>query len=62
LLYVIISDEGELLAYKEAMPCELSTKRDLAMEEKIKSLYANHTSNLVSLLEGMRALLNKWIY
>ena len=49
--YVMLSDEGELC-----------TKWDLAMQEEIKSLYANDTWDLVSLHEGRKVILNKWVY
>ena len=32
------------------------------MQEEIKSLYANNTWDLVSLLEGRKALPNNWVY
>ena len=62
LHYVMLSDEGEPLTYKEAMSCELSSKWELAMQEEIKSLYANDTWDLVSLPQGRKALPNKWVY
>ena len=41
---------------------ELSSKWELAMQEEIKSLYANDTWDLVSLPKGRKALPNKWVY
>ena len=60
--YVILSDEGGPLTYKEAMSCELSSKWELAMQEQIKSLYSNDTWDLVSLSKGRKALPKKWVY
>ena len=60
--YVLLSDEGEPLTYKEAKACELRKKWELAMQEEIKSLYANDTWDLVPLPKGRNALPNKWLY
>ncbi|MCO5560643.1 hypothetical protein L7F22_014260 [Adiantum nelumboides] len=62
LHHIMLSDEGEPLTYKEANSCELSSKWELAMQEEIKSLYANNTWDLVPLPKGRKALPNKWVY
>ena len=58
----MLSDEGEPLTYKKAKASELSNKWELAMQEEIKSLYANDTWNLVPLPKGRSTLPNKWVY
>ena len=60
-LLSIMLDEGEHLTYKEARTCKLRFKWELTMQE-IKLLHANDAWDLVSLLVGRNALLNKWIY
>ncbi len=62
LHYIMLTDEGEPLTYKEAKSCELSNKWELAMQEEIKSLHANNTWDLVPLPKGRKALPNKWVY
>ncbi|KAH7423219.1 hypothetical protein KP509_12G044600 [Ceratopteris richardii] len=41
--YIMLSDEGEPLTYKEAKLCEHKKKWELAMQEEIKALHANDT-------------------
>lgn len=60
--HVMLTDEGEPLTYKEAKSCKSSSKWELAMQEEMKSLYANDTWDLVPLPKGKKALPNKWVY
>ncbi|KAH7447145.1 hypothetical protein KP509_01G093500 [Ceratopteris richardii] len=39
LHYILLTDEGEPLTYKEAKACEHSSKWELAMQEEIKALH-----------------------
>ena len=59
--YVVLSDEGEPLTYKEAKLCE-HKKWELAMQEEIKALHANDTWDLVDLPKDRKAIPNKWVY
>ena len=43
----MLSNEGELLTYKEANLCEHKNKWELEMQEEIKTLHANDTWDLV---------------
>ncbi|MCO5589501.1 hypothetical protein L7F22_043468 [Adiantum nelumboides] len=59
--YVMLTDEGEPLTYKEAKSCELTNKWELAMQEEIKSLHANNTwdeTGLLTSLKGGRLYFN----
>ena len=62
LQYVMLSDEGEPLTYKEAKLCEHKKKWELAMEEEIKALHANDTWDLVDLPKDWKAISNKWVF
>ena len=43
LHYIMLTDEGEPLTYKEAKACEHNNKWELAMQEEIKALHSNST-------------------
>ena len=62
LHYIMLTDEGEPLTYKEAKACEHSNKWELAMQEEIKALHSNNTWDLVELPKGRKAIPNKWVY
>ena len=62
LHYIMLSDEGEPLTYKEAKLCEHKMKWELAMQEEIKALHANDTWDLVDLPKDRKAIPNKWVY
>ncbi|MCO5546836.1 hypothetical protein L7F22_000273 [Adiantum nelumboides] len=62
LHYIMLTDEGEPLTYKEAKTCKHSSKWELAMQEEIKALHANDTWDLVELPKGRKAIPNKWVY
>ena len=62
LQYIMLSDEGEPLTYKEAKLCEHKKKWELAMQEEIKALHANDTWDLVDLPKDSKAIPNKWVY
>ena len=62
LQYIMLSDEGEPLTYKEAKLCEHKMKWELAMQEEIKALHANDTWDLVDLPKDRKAIPNKWVY
>ncbi|MCO5557622.1 hypothetical protein L7F22_011188 [Adiantum nelumboides] len=62
LQYIMLTDEGEPLTYKEAKTCEHSDKWELAMQEEIKALHADHTWDLVEFPKERKAIPNKWVY
>ncbi|MCO5548301.1 hypothetical protein L7F22_001758 [Adiantum nelumboides] len=62
LHYIMLTDEGEPLTYKEAKTCEHNSKWELAMQEEIKALHAIDTWDLVELPKGRKAIPNKWVY
>lgn len=60
--YVLLTDEGESLTYKEAQSCHKQKLWELAMQEELKSLHQNDTWDLVPLPKGKKAIPNKWVY
>ena len=48
----MLTDEGELLAFKETIFCEHKGKWEVAMQEEIKSLHTNDSRDLVDLPES----------
>ena len=60
--YVTLTDEGEPECYLEAIESEEKKKWLDVMQDEIKSLYDNHTFDLVKLPKGKKALENMWIY
>ena len=61
LHYIMLTNEGEPLTYKEAKACEHNIKWELAMEEEIKALHSNNTWDLVELPKGRKGIPNKWV-
>ena len=60
--YVIISDQGEPDTYQEVLKHENKTKWLKAMKEKVKSLHANHTYDLVKPPKEKKILKIKWVF
>ena len=60
--YVILTDDGELECFREAMESEEKRKWLDVMKDEMKSIHDNHTFDLVKLPKGKRALDNMWIY
>jgi len=60
--YVTLTDEGEPECYLEGIESEEKKKWLDAMQDEMKSLYDNHTFDLVKLPKGKKALKNRWIY
>ena len=58
----MLTDEGEPKTYQEAILHESKTEWAKAMQEEVRSLLENHTYDLVKLLQGKKALRNKWVY
>lgn len=57
--YVLLTDGGELECYAEAVESEQRKEWIDAMQDEMKSLYENHTFELVKLPKDKRALKNK---
>jgi ATP-binding cassette subfamily B (MDR/TAP) protein 1 len=57
-----LTDVGEPECYDEACQGENANKRELAMKEEMKLLVSNQTWELAKLLEGKKALQNKWVF
>ena len=55
----MLTDEGEPETYQEATSHEKKTEWLKAMQEELKSLYENHTYDLVKLPQGKKALKKK---
>ena len=62
LNYLLLIDGGEPKCYDEALQDENSSKWELAMKDEMDSLLGNQTWELIELLEGKKALHNKWVY
>ena len=62
LNYLLLTDGGEIECYDEALQNENSSKWELAMKDEMDSLLRNQTWELTELLEGKKALHNKWVY
>jgi len=56
--YVTLIDEGEPYSYEEAMVDRHKIEWVKAMQEEMKSLYENHTYDLVELPKGRKAFRN----
>ncbi|KAK8589518.1 hypothetical protein V6N12_023912 [Hibiscus sabdariffa] len=57
--YVLLTGEGELECYEEAMESECKDQWVQAMKDELQSLHDNHTFELVKLPKGKRALKNR---
>lgn len=57
-----ITTEGDPKTYKEAMSRPDSEKWLFAMKDEIKSMYDNHTWELVQMPEGKKLVGCKWVY
>ena len=62
LHYLLLTDEGELESFDEALQVEDSIKWEQAMDDEIRSLVKNDTWVLTELPAGKRALLNKCVF
>ena len=62
LHYLMLTDEGELESFGEALEVEDSTKWEQAMDDEMSSLQKNNTWVLTELPTRKRALLNKWVF
>ncbi|KAJ4718977.1 Retrovirus-related Pol polyprotein from transposon TNT 1-94 [Melia azedarach] len=60
--YLLLTDGGEPECYAEAVESEQRKEWIYAMQDEMKSLYENHTFELVKLPKDKRALKNKWVY
>ena len=60
--YVQLIDSGKTESYIEAMEYEHKKEWFYAMQDEMKSLYANNTFKLVKPPKGKRALKNRWVY
>ena len=58
----MLTDEGELESFDEALQVEDSIKWEQAMDDEMRSLEKNDTWVLTDLPAGKRALLNKWVF
>ena len=58
----MLTEGGEPEAYQEAILHESNKEWVKAMQEKVRSLLENHTYDLLKLLQGKKALRNKWVY
>ena len=61
LNYLLVTDAGQPKCYEKALQDENSSKWKLAMKDVMDSLLGNQTWELTELLEGKRALHNKWL-
>ncbi|KAE8718794.1 cytochrome P450 71A9-like [Hibiscus syriacus] len=62
LHYLLLTDNGELECYDEAMQVEDSVKWKSSMKDEMDSLMSNQTWKLAELPPGKKTLHNKWIY
>ena len=61
--YVLLTDDGELESFEEAMDDEHKQKWIESMQDEImKSLHENRTFELVKFPIGKRALKNRWVF
>jgi len=60
--YVTLTDEGEPECFLEAVESEEKKKWLDVMQDEMRSLYDNHTFDLVKLPKGKKTLENMWIY
>ena len=62
LYHILYTDGSEPECFDEAMQGDTQIKWEHAMKEEMDSLLKNQTWSLVELLEGKKALTNKWVY
>ncbi|KAE8657593.1 ABC transporter B family member 6 [Hibiscus syriacus] len=62
LHYLLLTENGELECYDEAMHVEHSVKWEYFMKDEMDSLMSNQTWELAELPPGKKTLHNKWIY
>ena len=60
--YIMLTDEGEPECYEEVLTHDQKENWLQAMREEMKSLYDNHTYELMNLPKGKKALKNKWVF
>ena len=60
--YMLLTDEGELEFYEEAMADKQKERWLSAVQDEMDLLRENYTYDLVELPKGKRALKNKWVY
>ena len=61
LNYIQLTNGGGLECYDEALQEENTSKWELAIKDQMDSLLGNQTWELTEMLEGKKALHNKWI-
>ncbi|KAL4337997.1 hypothetical protein AHAS_Ahas12G0166100 [Arachis hypogaea] len=60
--YCLLTEDGELTTFMEAMRNPDASMWMTAMQEEIEALHRNHTWKLVELPAGQKAIGNKWVY
>ena len=60
--YCLLTKEGELSTYQEALNSPDASLWMITMQEEMEVLYKNQTWELVELLKGQKASGNKWVY
>ena len=61
LLFLLLTNIGELESYEEALQAEAKDKWELAMDDEMESLMKNQTWELVELPEDKKAIYNKYV-
>ena len=62
LHYLLLTDEGELKSFDEALQVDDLIKWEQAMDDEMSSLEKNDTWVLIELPAGKTNLLNKWVF
>ena len=60
--YILLTNRGEPKSYKEILQDRNSGKWELAMKKEMNPLIGNSSWELTKLLEGKKAMHNKWVY